>query len=573
MLTHKVGDYQYRVEQPSIALGKTGKATVITVTSISPWFEKLCLSADLLILHLLSEHDLLPIIEDRKREKRPTLYELSDNILSLHCGIGVRKWFSDPVNLALACQYMRLADAVQVTGQGLAEQFSFINSNMVIFENQMRSLGTCKRESGGRVVIGWAGSSGHKTDIEEIRDVLAGIIRDTPYVDFSFMGDKAIYDLLSTKFPPGRLFYTPAGTLEEYLTFLQDLDIGVAPLQDNPYNRCRSDVKFLEYASRAVVPVLRSLTPYVVSAEHGKTAFLYDSPQDLSDILSRLANNRELRESVGCAAYEYVKNSRIEEFHANRRLDFYYGLLNNREGTSTIPSGMPVIRCCEGSEYYEVAASPAESLLVEGINLDSSGRYDEAIKTYLRAASTQSDYSLPWFWLGYSAARRGDARTVGWFNEAVKRNPRSLRSWWLKAKFKKDLEPMAAFSELAELQNRWPLYAPAAFSMAEVLEMHNEYDEALHWYDEALRANPSFSSPAVGLGRIYEIQGKAEKAGLAYGTAADLAPTWADAQYAMARWCFSRNDLQGAAGYCSRALMADSKHNDAIILSKKILSE
>jgi hypothetical protein len=32
------------------------------------------MSADILILHLLSEHDILPIIEKRKRQVRPTVY-------------------------------------------------------------------------------------------------------------------------------------------------------------------------------------------------------------------------------------------------------------------------------------------------------------------------------------------------------------------------------------------------------------------------------------------------------------------------------------------------------------------
>jgi hypothetical protein len=152
MLTRKVGDYLYRVEQPSVAMGKTGKAVVVTVGTISPWFEKLCLIADVLILHLLSEHDLLPIIEERKRQGRPTVYELSDNIMALHEGVGIQGWFSDPVNLALAIQYMRMADVVQVTGRGLAEQFGFINTRMVTFENQMATLGIVERRDSGRII-------------------------------------------------------------------------------------------------------------------------------------------------------------------------------------------------------------------------------------------------------------------------------------------------------------------------------------------------------------------------------------------------------------------------------------
>jgi len=572
MQTRHVGDYIYRVEQPSIAMGKTGKATVVTVNTVSPWFETLCQSADLLILHLLSEHDLLPIIEERRRNGRPTLYELSDNILSLHGGIGIRGWFSDPVNLALAFQYMRLAHAVQVTGPGLAEQFAFVNPQVIVFENQIAKLDEYKRKTGQRVILGWAGSSGHKRDIEEILDVIADVIREFSHVDFALMGDRAIYEQFIAVLPPERVFYTPPGTLEEYLAFLQRLDIGIAPLQDNPYNQCRSDVKFLEYASRGVVSVLRSLGPYSVSAEHGKTGFLYNTPQQLSEILSQLVSDMPLRERISRNAYEYVENFRNEDLHADRRLDFYAGFIPANHCNSSISQGIPLVRYYEGSEYYEAATCEAESLLLDGIRLASSGKDDIAIETFFRSADALPWYSLPWFWLGYHALRRGDPQAPRWFDEAIKRNPRSLRSYWLKAKSLKDRNPSSAFSGLAELLKRWTSYAPAAFSMGEILEANGAYDESQHWYNDALRINPFFSSAALGLGRIYEISGETEKAGLAYGTAADLAPCWAEAQYAMSLWYFSRRDHGKAVEYCSRALMIDKNHAGAQDLSRKILS-
>ena len=120
---------------------------------------------------------------------------------------------------------------------------------------------------------------------------------------------------------------------------------------------------------------------------------------------------------------------------------------------------------------------------------------------------------------------------------------------------------MAAFQVLADLLKRWPGYAPAAVSMAELLESRGVFAEAIHWYNEALRSNPFFSPAALGLGRIYDIQGEKEQAGLGFGTAADMAPAWAEAQYRMARWCFSENDLEQAAEYCSRTLLADVSHS------------
>lgn len=570
MLTRKVGDYIYRVEQPSIALGKTGKATIITVHTSSPWFEKLCTSADVLILHLLSEHDLLPILEERKQRGRPTIYELSDNITALHEGIGIRSWFSDPVNLALALKYMRMSDAVQVTGTGLAEQFHFINSRIEIFENQMATLGMVGRGDSDRIILGWAGSSGHRQDIESVIDVIAQVMRICPHVDFAYMGDETIYRIMSVALPAGRSTYTPPGSLDEYLNFLQKLDIGIAPLQDNPYNRCRSDVKFLEYASRGVLPVLSSLTPYKNSVQHGKTGFLYDSPQQLLSILSKLVRNPELRARVSRQAYAYVKQSRMEDIHAERRLVFYSSLVQKGKDYSDLCTGIPLVRCGEDADYFEVSPSHAEALILEGIKHDMADAYEDAIKIYRHAAEEYSDYALPWFWLGYGCLRRGMPEASQWLDEAIKCNPHSLRARWLKAKALKNKDPEAAFQVLANMLKCWPNYSPAAVLMAELLEAHGAYTEAVHWYNEALRSNPFFSSAALGLGRIYDIQGETERAGIAFGTAADLAPAWADAQYTMARWCFSRNDLKRSAEYCSRTLLADLFHSGTQDLIKEI---
>jgi tetratricopeptide (TPR) repeat protein len=157
-----------------------------------------------------------------------------------------------------------------------------------------------------------------------------------------------------------------------------------------------------------------------------------------------------------------------------------------------------------------------------------------------------------------------------WFDEAIKRNPNFLRACWLKAKALQDIDPMVALQELAVLFTHWPRYAPAAVSMAEILESHGVYAEAIHWYSEALRSNPFCSPAALGLGRIYELQNETEQAGIGFGTAADLAPAWAEAQYRMARWCLCRNDLERAAEYCSRTLLAHVSHSGVLNMIEEI---
>lgn len=573
MLTRRVGDYIYRVEQPSIAMGKTGMATVITVSTISPWFETLCLCSDILILHLLSEHDLLPIIEERKKQGRPTIYELSDNIMALHEGVGIKGWFSDPINLALAFQYMRMADVVQVTGPELADRFRIINPRMVVFENQTATLGRIDRQPSKHVILGWAGSSGHKRDIEAVRDVIGQILRTYPEVYFAFMGDEVIYNSLSAGLPVGRSIYTPAGTLDDYLSFVQNLDIGIAPLQDNPYNRCRSDVKFLEYASRGVVSVLSSLSPYKESVRHGENGFLYESSEQLLSILSMLVCDTDLRERVRREACTYVRHHRLEEMHAERRLAYYSSLIKDGYEHPVLPPEVPLVRSIEGVDYFEVPQSPGESLILKGIKEEVAGSYDNAVKTYQLATERFPDYSLAWFWFAYCSLRNGNIEALQQFDEAIKRNSHCLRAVWLKAKMLQDRDPIAATQDLLSLLKCWPAYAPAAALMAELLESHGVYSEAKHWYDEALRSNPFFSPAALGLGRIYEKQGEKKQAGIAFGTAADLAPSWAEAQYIMARWCLSNDCLEEAVEYCRRTLLADFSHSEAREMIERIEKE
>jgi len=316
--------------------------------------------------------------------------------------------------------------------------------------------------------------------------------------------------------------------------------------------------------------VLSSLTPYKASVHNAVTGFLYETPQELLSILSMLACDADTRNRISQAAYAYVKRNRIEDVHTKQRLTFYSELIGNSEYSAALHPDLPLVRCVEGTDYFEVVTSNAERLIIEGINHEVAGIHEDSVKTYHRAAEESPNYSLPWFWLGYCFLRTGNPEASQCFDEAIHRNPNSLRSYWLKAKALQDQHPMVALQGLATLLKSWPGYTPAAVSMAELLESHGVYAEATHWYNEALRSNPFYSPAALGLGRIYDIQGNKEQAGIGFGTAADLAPAWAEAQYRMALWCLSENDMEQAAEYCKRTLLADLSHSEAQDLIEEI---
>ena len=108
------GDYVYRIRQPAEAMGKLPGVMVVDLPIISPYVTKWCLCADVLVLHLTWEPDLLPIVNKRKQRGLATVFEISDNFLALPGSIHHELSFSQPISLATAFQLIRLSDGLQL---------------------------------------------------------------------------------------------------------------------------------------------------------------------------------------------------------------------------------------------------------------------------------------------------------------------------------------------------------------------------------------------------------------------------------------------------------------------------
>ena len=293
--TTQVGDYVYRVGEPSISLGRVPGYKVVNIATTHPELRSYCLAADLLILHLLYEPDFIPIIKERQQLKKPTVYELSDHITDIQPGVGLGGIFADPHKITGAFYLAQMADAMQVTGQGLLETFGELNKNTVIFDNQIQELKPYRQRLGEKITIGWGGSSGHINDLAEIAPTLMQICQSNPKAHFAFMGDQFVFDKLFASLAPEKKSYTEPGSVDDYYNFLQTIDIGIAPLQNTPYNNCRSDIKFVEYASAGVVPILAKRIPYLQHAEENKTALFFENPEQLAQQLEVVLANAELR--------------------------------------------------------------------------------------------------------------------------------------------------------------------------------------------------------------------------------------------------------------------------------------
>ena len=570
MRSTQVGDYVYRVSQPSLAMGRLPGVKIVTVGTLSPWLGEVCREADVLVLHLLSEDDLFPLVHQRKRRSRPTVYEVSDQFAAAHQGVGIEGWFADPVHRSNAFQLLRLADATQVTGAGLLEQFGPLSPRTAVFENQVERVVRKLETSRDLVRLGWAGSVGHTEDLREIRPVISALCARFPNLRFDFMGNAQQYDDVFGALPAGQRTFTPPGTLEAYYDFLEGLDIGLAPIRDSSYNRCRSDVKFVEYASRGVVPVLRAITPYLQHVVHGENGFLYRNNGELGELLAKLIGDPQARAAVGRRAFAYVTSERLEGQHAPGRLAFYRGLATGAEGGRL---EVPLHRGRPDSESWDVESSPAERSLVAGLHLDALGAGEAARGRYREAHAAAPGFDLPLFWLGRSHELRGQREeAAGWFSEALDLNPRSLRAALHLARMLACRDPAAALALLESALSLAPGHAPTLEAMARLHEDQGARDQAVALYQAAFAASPHFGRVATRLGQLYAQRGDHAPAGQMFEHASELLPTGAQAHLDLAEHLFATGALVQASRRCIRALELDRQSGRAQALLQRLIA-
>jgi tetratricopeptide (TPR) repeat protein len=519
-----IGDHVYRIRQPAEAMGKLPGVVVVNLSSISPFLKEICLCADVLVLHLIGEQDVLPIVDERKRQGLATVFEISDNFLAFPPTVKIKPWFDDPLNLAATFQLIRLSDAVQGVSEILLEKFSFLHEHRVVFENQIMEMGCLKKEyAKEELIIGWAGSLGHTEDIRQIAPVIQDVCERHSHVRFAFMGNRGQYTEVFGGLAGNRFSYTEPGNLSDYYDFLDGLDIGLAPLLATPYNICRSDVKFIEYASRGVVPVVSDVGPYRKHARHGVNAFLFENAESLRNVLEMLITDKLTREGVKERAYSYVKQERQEEAWSKERISFYVELANTR---SCRPVPWPLLeRASQHSECYYVKETLAESKMIQGEYLAEKGCSKEARRLWLEASRDFPGYYFPQFCVAKSLMKdHNQADAVKHLRLAIKLNPRSIaaRLFLGRALKKKDRE--GARKEFKAAREVFMEFAPAWEELALLEREEGNLEEASKLMNKALAANPFYAAAAYELGKIHLAQEKRDLAVEAFRVAANLIP-------------------------------------------------
>jgi glycosyltransferase involved in cell wall biosynthesis len=195
------------------------------------------------------------------------------------------------------------ADLVTVTTEPLAEVMRRYNANVAVLPNHVPDwVFDLPQPSHQRLSIGWAGGASHTRNIDSVATPVRRFLKRSGWV-LRLVGTDYRDQLGGAEFTP----WTDIVQQPEAYYSALNFDIGIAPLRDNQFNRCKSPLRLLEYAARGIPVVASDVAPYREFIEDGVTGFLVRHEHEWLKRLSELAADEDLRTKVGRAAQEKAR--------------------------------------------------------------------------------------------------------------------------------------------------------------------------------------------------------------------------------------------------------------------------
>ena len=216
--------------------------------------------------------------------------------------------------------------AVQTTTEPLAEILRQHNHAVAVFPNAVRELPDPRNFTDPTALTLFFGALNREPDWQELLPALNEVARRAgDKLRFRVIHDQALFAALDT---PHKEF-TPTCDHATYLERLGGSEISFMPLRDTPFNRAKSDLKFIEAAASRVTPLVSPVV-YAASVINGQTGVMFHSAEELRTRLSELVAFPAMAREIADAARAYVARERMLADQVAARVAWYRQLWDQR---------------------------------------------------------------------------------------------------------------------------------------------------------------------------------------------------------------------------------------------------
>lgn len=346
------GCYTVRCLLPLMANGWDGDQTSVSLDAKTPENKSLAAQeADVVVFHRPDTPEKLKIARLLKGVGKKIVFD-NDDTFKDDGGFRFNEYM-DKQRLEKGLKrlneatdtFIKEADLVTCSTEFLKKEYEKLNPNVVVLPNCIDPFyfdEPLKNDS-ERVRIGIVGSIGVTSDLWVCEPIIRHYLNDkrVELVLFSMppKGHDSItrelysdeYKFLDEIMRADNVTWQPFVDMQDYYDTLNELrlDLMIIPRADNYFNRCKSNLKFLE-ASMFEIPVVAQgfpdgNSPYQEEEDSKYMIIVIDNSKWIEEI-EKLIGNKELRETMGKKAKEYVENKYSIENNAFRWLEAYSNL-------------------------------------------------------------------------------------------------------------------------------------------------------------------------------------------------------------------------------------------------------
>jgi glycosyltransferase involved in cell wall biosynthesis len=247
------------------------------------------------------------------------IYDIDDDMWNIPESMGkVHDFYTKQENLDGFSAFVQEADFVTTSTIPLAKslkarfpdvKFVFVVENAVDYDFfSPANIFHKKLEDRDEFIVGWFGSTSHKSELTTLEPVIKRAIDIVPNIKFSLAGnfDK---DDLKEDYGDKVEFHGWLG-FPELKNWMACLNVGLCLIDDHPFNNCKSQIKWCQNAAVGV-PSICSDAPAYACVKDGETGFKVNGIADekLPEMLQFMEANRKELRRVGINAMEEVQKN------------------------------------------------------------------------------------------------------------------------------------------------------------------------------------------------------------------------------------------------------------------------
>lgn len=225
----------------------------------------------------------------------PVIFHIDDDLLAVPPSLGEAKFkaYNSPERLQALRDNIDGSDLLYVSTAELATRFHEHGIRTPIVAGDVYcavahdEIGALTGPASGPV-IGYMGTAGHSADLAMIMPAACEVMESIPGLQFEVFGTIKMPSQLE-RFGSRVRHIPPVADYSEFLPFLRSLGwwVGLAPLEDNVFNRCKADTKWVEYSLAGMAVVASDLPVYHRACADG-AGILASSTGEWSESIRKL---------------------------------------------------------------------------------------------------------------------------------------------------------------------------------------------------------------------------------------------------------------------------------------------